>query len=150
MKIKIRLYILILLSVESLNLSAQSLTTSVLPSGGSSSSTDGIQMSFTVGQSFLPTTLVNGIATITQGFQQPELQVWTSYLGTMIFPGKELKVPYKASGIISYNNTYTAELSDREGNFDRPVNIGTFRANMNGEILAKIPSNTIAGNKYRV
>src|SRR5437870_3940670 len=140
-------YFIIAVLLFSLNTTAQSLSSSVQASAGGSIQSDQFQLNWTIGQPFNGTVGDNGISILTQGFQQPELQVWTNYLGNMIFPGKELKVPYKSSGVISDYNTYTAELSDREGNFDHPINIGTFRGNMNGEILAKIPSNAIAGDK---
>lgn len=150
MKIKHIILGLVILLVKSLETSAQTITTSVMPSGGATISTYGVQLDYTIGQSFLPETFAGGNAVLTQGFQQPELQIWTKDLGKMIFPGKELKVPFKASGIITPGNLYTAELSDKNGNFDNPVNIGTFRGNISGEILARIPQNAIAGEKYRI
>src|SRR5690242_17374912 len=131
----------------SLKSTAQILSSSVQASAGGSNDGGIAQLNWTIGQPFSGT-VGEGNAILTQGFQQPELQIWTENLGKMIFPGKELKVPYKASGIITPGNLYTAELSDKDGNFDRPVNIGTFRGNINGEILAKIPANALSGEKY--
>ncbi|MEJ7769634.1 MAG: T9SS type A sorting domain-containing protein [Chitinophagaceae bacterium] len=143
-------YILIAFVFFSLNSNAQSLTTSVLSTGGGSVSADGVQLGWTVGQPFLPMSLSTGNTILTQGFQQPELQVWTGLVNNQLYKGVPITIPFKASGIISDYNVYTAELSDKNGDFNNPTRIGTSRGNENGLVTGTIPSDAVVGSEYRI
>jgi hypothetical protein len=136
------------------HLSAQTLTASVLSAGGSISAAGGVQVQSTFGQGLTPVALSGGggnnAVVLTGGFQQPELQVWTGNVGKFLYPNTTIAVPFVASGIISNNNLFIAELSDRNGNFNAPVVIGTSTGNQNGQVNARIPSNTVAGTLYRI
>ena len=50
----------------------------------------------------------------------------------------------------SSGNIFTSQLSDVNGSFNNPVNIGTINSTNSGKITAFIPKNTVAGTKYRV
>ncbi|MEO6001103.1 MAG: T9SS type A sorting domain-containing protein [Chitinophagaceae bacterium] len=129
---------------------AQSLTTSVLPTGGGSASAGGLQLNWTVGEPFAATALVGGNKILTPGFQQPELQVWTGFVPNTLYQGRPVTVPYKASGIISGSNVFTAELSDKHGNFNHPDVLANMVSNINGTITGNIPANSQAGDNYRI
>lgn len=150
MKLKTFKYIFIACLLATMKLSAQSLTTSVLPAGGGTAASDGVQLNWTVGQAVVPATISDGKTVLTQGFQQPELQVWTGVVDKTIYPGSKITIPFKASGIISDNNAYIAELSDKEGNFRNPVVIGFGGGNRSGDVAAQIPSYAEPGTQYRV
>ncbi|MEJ7741729.1 MAG: hypothetical protein WKF73_03770 [Nocardioidaceae bacterium] len=98
----------------------------------------------------MPTSLSGGANILTPGFQQPELQVWTGSVNSFLYPGTKTTIPFKASGIISKGNIYTAELSDKNGSFDYPVVIGSTNGNQNGEVSATIPPYALPGTQYRV
>lgn len=77
---------------------------------------------------------------------------------TALCAGSQINVGYQFSGSIALkaNNTFIAQLSDENGSFKDPVNIGTFASSSNGtnSILCTIP-NTVArtnliGSAYRI
>jgi len=148
-KNSLNLFIAFLLTTTSL--CAQTLSSSVLMTSGGSASTGQVQLGWSIGGSFLPTTLTGGSnQVLTQGFQQPELQVWTAFWKKTLYPGTSISVPFKASGIISSSNTYTLELSDKHGNFQNPVRIGTVQGNQNGTVMGIIPTYAVPGTEYRI
>lgn len=149
--IKIKLSILVVFFIISLDLNAQSLTNTVLASSGGSTSAGGVQLNWTLGETVTPT-LAAGTIVLTQGFQQPELQIWTGNVNTAICAGSTVTVPYMASGVISTNNKFIAELSDAKGRFNNPVVVGglIIKDNINGTLIAKIPSTAVTGGNYRI
>lgn len=64
--------------------------------------------------------------------------------------GQPVSVPYSVSALFGADNTFTAQLSNSNGSFVSPVNIGTLATNKADTIKATIPSNTPAGNGYRI
>jgi len=64
--------------------------------------------------------------------------------------GANLTVPFTVNTPYGSNNIFTAQLSDANGGFTNPVNIGTFTGNNNNTINGTLPANTAAGNSYRV
>ncbi len=65
--------------------------------------------------------------------------------------GGNLSVSYDTdTTTFAVNNTFTVQLSDASGSFASPVNIGSAVGSGSGTIIANIPSNTPAGNGYRV
>ena len=96
-------------------------------------------------------TLSNGISLLTQGFQQPEVDITTSSISSSIFcTGLVIPVPYLATGILDNANIFTAQLSSSNGNFANPVNIGSINSISSGTISAVIPANTPNGTGYRI
>ncbi len=127
----------------------QTLSPSTLTTTGSSFTGNGYQLDFTLGATFT-STLTNNEKILTQGFQQPELQLWTGTIATPNCPGSSISVPYLASGIISSSNIFTAQLSDASGSFANPVTIASKQGNTNGTLAATIPLNSPAGNQYKI
>lgn len=129
---------------------AQTLSPSVLPSAGGYFSAANGSLSWTLGETVTPT-LQAGSNILTQGFQQPEVQVRTGTITGPFCPGGSVIVPFLSSGIISASNVYTAQLSNASGNFGSAVSIGTFTGNASsGSINAIIPLGTPNGAGYRI
>ncbi len=64
--------------------------------------------------------------------------------------GQAISVPYSITGAFNSGNIFTAQLSDGNGSFASPVNIGTLASVSSGSINAIIPANTAQGAKYRI
>jgi hypothetical protein len=144
-----KLFVFMILFIMSVNIKAQSLTSSVLPTSGGSAAAGDVQLNWTLGETFTPT-LAGGSTIITQGFEQPELQIWTGNVNTTICAGSTITVPYLASGITSTANKFVAELSDAKGRFNRATTLGSIKENKNGAIIVNIPQNTVTGSDYRI
>ncbi|MFZ1685781.1 MAG: T9SS type A sorting domain-containing protein [Flavobacteriales bacterium] len=77
-------------------------------------------------------------------------------LAATMCPGATVNVPYEATG--AYNaggfliqaNHFTAQLSDANGDFTTPVDIGDTISTTSGSIIATIPGNTPLGTGYRI
>ncbi len=143
------LYIFIVALFFSMNLCAQTLSPSVLASGGGSTANGGVQLNWTLGQPFGTTAIGNKVI-LTQGFEQPELQVWTGNINMPNWGTCAVAIPYTVSGVIDPNNIFTAELSDANGNFAKAVLLGTKKSKINGSINGVIPQNVAAGTGYRI
>ncbi len=63
--------------------------------------------------------------------------------------GAVVNIPFNVSGGFT-SNTFTAFLSDLEGNFSNEVQIGNLSSNTNGEIFGLIAANTPNGNNYKI
>lgn len=59
---------------------------------------------------------------------------------------------YFSLGCYSFNvgNTFTAQLSDANGSFASPTNIGTLNATSGGSMTVTIPAGTASGTNYRI
>lgn len=145
-------YIFIAFILLSMNIFSQTLSPFVLTSQGGSASAGGNQLNWTVGSQLTETYSVNGTPKLilTQGFEQPELQVWTGAVNMPLCGTGTVIVNYTASGIISSSNVFTAELSNANGSFSNPIILGTVTTNINGTITGNIPASTPSGTGYRV
>jgi hypothetical protein len=68
----------------------------------------------------------------------------------VICAGTIISVPFIVSDLFNSSNVFTAQLSDSDGSFTSPVNIGLMSGVSSGSINAAIPSNTPYGNGYRL
>ncbi|HLP20879.1 MAG TPA: PKD domain-containing protein [Chitinophagales bacterium] len=122
----------------------------VSPSTGGNAISGGIDLSWSLGESFTPT-LVSGGTMLSQGFQQPEVEI---VAGTItvgpVCNDSAINIPFTAFGIIEATNVFTAQLSDATGSFSTPANIGSSTGNTSGVINGVIPSGTPAGTGYKV
>ncbi len=74
-----------------------------------------------------------------------------SVSGSPFCPEAIVNVPFTSSGTFFSGNIYTAELSNKKGNFNVPTPIGTLNSTAgSGTISATIPSKPIAGTNYRI
>ncbi|OLY93646.1 Por secretion system C-terminal sorting domain-containing protein [Cnuella takakiae] len=136
-----------------INVNAQvtspTLSPGAISSGGGSASSGGVQLDWVLGQTFVSTG-ADSKAFLTQGFQQPELQVWTGVVNMPDWGTCQVSIPYTVSGVFDPANQFTAELSDADGNFANPIVLGTATGNTNGVINGVVPATVAAGTGYRV
>jgi hypothetical protein len=77
-------------------------------------------------------------------------------LATTLCPGATVPVNYTSTGAFNAGgffvpaNQFRAQLSDANGSFAAPVNIGSVTATSSGTITATIPANTPPGTGYRI
>ncbi|TAH25335.1 MAG: gliding motility-associated C-terminal domain-containing protein [Cytophagales bacterium] len=64
--------------------------------------------------------------------------------------GAEIKIPYETTGIFEANNKFIAQLSDANGTFNAPINIGESTISPSGIISATIPNNISASTNYKI
>ncbi len=62
----------------------------------------------------------------------------------------DVAVPFAANGFFNSGNTFTAQLSDENGDFSKPTNIGSLAGTSSGTINATIPSSVLTGEGYRI
>src|ERR1017187_1387775 len=146
-----RIYLFIAILGIMINVSAQTLSPKVTPAMGSyyTSLSSGGSLSVTLGETITPT-LSYGNYELTQGFEQPEIQVSIGAIGNTFCAGATVSVPYNAQGIFSSSNVFTAQLSNPNGDFSIPTSIGTQPGNISGTITATIPTLTNAGSAYKI
>lgn len=65
-------------------------------------------------------------------------------------PDATVSVPFTVSAPLNAGNVFTAQLSDANGSFANPLNIGTLTSNNSGTISATIPASVPAGNGYLI
>lgn len=97
----------------------------------------------------------NQFAGLTAGFEIEfscfsALPIDVAWLSSPVCRGANLNVPFTLNTPVNAGNTFTAQLSDANGNFGSPVNIGTLSGTSAGTINATIPIGTAAGTGYRV
>jgi hypothetical protein len=81
----------------------------------------------------------------------PQSSIVTSTLnGNTFCQGQTLAIPFAVTGFFNSGNTFTAQLSNAEGSFDSPTNLGTINGSMSGTISTLIPANIPAGAGYRI
>ncbi len=84
------------------------------------------------------------------GFVETALTITTGSIADPICAGTTISVPYTIVGTYGQSNIFTAQLSDANGSFSSPVDIGSLLAVGSSTITATIPANTIPGEGYRV
>lgn len=80
----------------------------------------------------------------------------TPYIETTVFeydycPGEEFEITYAGNSTPGMNNVYIAQLSDANGSFDNPIEIGDINStSQSGEMLVVIPTGLDDGNGFRI
>ena len=74
----------------------------------------------------------------------------TDSVTTNYCAGDSLSFSFTATGPFDSLNIFTAQLSDSNGSFASPVNIGSIASASSGIIAAVIPVNTSSGTQYRI
>jgi hypothetical protein len=134
----------------SLNVQSQTLSPFVIPSCGTYFQNGGSSISSTIGETFT-NTLSSSNNILSQGFQQPEVDVRTNSLFAGPYcNGDSLTIPFSATGIISTGNIFTAQLSDASGSFSSPSLLGSTTGNSSGIISGIVPYLTSAGSNYKL
>jgi len=130
--------------------SAQKLTPTVIPATGGYSTAGNVKLSWTMGETYTPT-LRAGSNILTQGFEQPEVDIKTGTIANNpICTGTPFSVPYTAIDVINAANIFTAQLSDSTGSFASPLAIGSVIGLNSGTISATIPYTIPNGTRYRI
>ena len=89
-------------------------------------------------------------------FDEPRSITVNTPLANSFCPGQQLQVNYTRTGVfnpgafLSPSNAFRAQLSDANGSFAAPVNIGSVTSTQSGVINATIPANTPPGEGYRI
>lgn len=89
-------------------------------------------------------------------YDQPRSITVEEPLAAMLCAGAVMNVPYTSTGVYNSggflvpSNVFRAQLSDANGDFSSPVNIGSVTATASGSITATIPANTLPGTGYRI
>jgi len=109
-------------------------------------------ISWTIGETETNTWVAPAIM-LSEGFQQPEIQITTGTVPTSICEATtNISVPFTTSGYVDPGNIFTAQLSDTSGSFANPVTIGTYGGGADdvaGTINATLPNN-LYGSGYRI
>lgn len=83
--------------------------------------------------------------------EDPCIEIITDDLSVLQFcAGDTTSVDYNAVGNFSNGNTFTAQLSDANGDFTSPIDIGLVTSATSGTITVIIPANTPGGTAYRI
>ena len=104
----------------------------------------------------LGNTLLNGDGEYVPFLAKIGESATTTLVGNVIVKGENfcggavVIVNFAISGKYEDDNVFTAQLSDKEGSFSNPLDIGTLKSPQNTSIYAIIPLNTIEGDKYRI
>jgi hypothetical protein len=128
---------------------AQTISRKVVSSAGGTLNGGGGLLTFSIGETFIPSLSASG-AMITQGFQQPGEQIKTGTVSSTLCGGSNFNLSFTSIDV-GGANVFTAQLSNASGSFVNPVSVGKLIGNASGgQINVTIPSNTPAGNGYRV
>lgn len=76
--------------------------------------------------------------------------ITTGNFSGSICSGSKIMVSYQATGTYFLQNKFIAQLSDANGNFSNPINIGEGVTAGNASLLADIPQSLPAGTNYRI
>ncbi len=144
-----RILTYLILFTFAVNAGAQTLSPTVISTSGNYYTGAGITWSWTLGETIIPT-ISGGTNMLSQGFQQPEVEILTGTVPSPSCAGSTFDLPFTAFGIIGSNNVFTVQLSDASGSFASPVVIGTTTGNTSGTIQVTIPPGTTAGSGYRI
>jgi hypothetical protein len=79
-----------------------------------------------------------------------DYSIGLSILSNSYCQNQEFSLPYTVTGTYTAPNTFTAQLSNANGNFSNPTSLGTVSAIVSGTITCKIPIGTPAGTGYRI
>ncbi|OYU84192.1 MAG: hypothetical protein CFE24_07495 [Flavobacterium sp. BFFFF2] len=124
----------------------QSLSPRATATDGGRATGGGVSLSYTIGETFNSKLSANN-QQLTQGQQQPEIDLRVGMAQASLCPGTSFFVPYTASGYVDASNTFTVELSNATGSFANPVVIGSVSSMVSGTINATLPTGII-GNGY--
>jgi len=69
---------------------------------------------------------------------------------TQFCPGENISIKFSVTGKYQLDNVFIAQISDVNGAFTKPINIGQLEGIKGGTIKCTIPSDIPAGNSYRI
>jgi hypothetical protein len=125
----------------------QSLSPRVTATAGGRATGGGVSLSYTTGETF-NTKLSANNQQLTQGQQQPEIDLRVGITQAFACAGNNISVPFTADGYVDAANTFTVQLSDANGNFANAVTIGSSTSLVSGNITATVPAG-LNGSGYK-
>ncbi len=125
---------------------AQTLSPKVTATAGGRATGGGVSLSYTLGETFT-TKLTANNKQLTQGQQQPEIDLRVGIAQASICAGSAVTVPFTAEGYVDAANVFTVQLSDASGSFANPSIIGSDTSIQSGNCTAILPS-AIIGDGY--
>ena len=128
---------------------AQTLSPSAIVSQGKFASSTDYTLSWSLGQSNI-VQLGDGQYMLTQGIQQPEIDLATNDLLDDYCPGAEIEVGYWSTGFFGPNALFQLQLSDENGGFENALVIGEASADNADLIIGLLPDDINSSNTYRV
>ncbi|MFN8154852.1 MAG: hypothetical protein U0Y08_11220 [Bacteroidia bacterium] len=128
---------------------AQTISPAGTNGGGGFLSASNGSLSYTIGQSFQQT-LVSGGKVMTQGLQQPEINIKLLSVPTVVCNGDTVLIPYQALGFIDPANSFDLRLSDASGSFASPTTLASYTGTGSGSFGAIIPFNITPSLNYRM
>jgi hypothetical protein len=83
--------------------------------------------------------------------EDPCIEIITADVSVLeLCAGETATIGYNAVGGFSGSNTFTAQLSDVNGGFGNPTDIGSVVSNTSGSITVAIPTDAASGSTYRI
>jgi len=129
---------------------AQTISPTVQPAQGGTFTGGNLQMQYTIGQP-LNQTFTAGANEFSLGFNQPEQNLLVDSLaGSPYYAGDSITIYFSAAGIYGPGNIFTALLSDSNGSFASPFNLGTDTGKVSGNIKALLPFSILDGSQYQI
>jgi hypothetical protein len=106
-------------------------------------------LSYTIGQSFQET-MTSGGKVMTQGIQQPEINIKMISVPSTFCNGDTVLIPYQALGFIDDGNSFELRMSDAAGSFASPTTLASNSGTASGSFNAVIPFNITPSSNYRL
>jgi len=125
----------------------QSLSPRVTATAGGRATGGGVSLSYTTGETF-NTKLSANNQQLTQGQQQPEINLRVGITQAFACAGNNISVPFTADGYVDAANTFIVQLSDANGSFANAVTIGSATSMVSGNITATVPTG-LNGSGYK-
>ena len=117
----------------------QSLSPRVTATAGGRATGGGVSLSYTTGETF-NTKLSANNQQLTQGQQQPEIDLRVGIAQATACAGTNITVPFTAAGYVDAANSFIVQLSDANGSFANAVTIGSTTSLVSGNITATLPA----------
>ena len=117
----------------------QTLSPKITATAGGRAIGGGVSLSYTIGETFNTKLSANTIQ-LTQGQQQPEIDLRLGTTQAASCAGSSLSFPFTAAGYVDAANVFTVELSDANGSFANPVVIGSLTSMVSDSIAATMPA----------
>jgi PKD-like domain/Putative metal-binding motif/Secretion system C-terminal sorting domain len=148
-KIKLILITLLVQVVGISSVCSQTLSPSVIVSQGKTSSGGGVTLSWSLGETNVMQTS-NGVNLLTQGFQQPEIDLTTVDLNGEYCAGAEVEVGFLTTGFFGPDAVFQLQLSNVAGGFEDAQVLGEASSISAAIVQGQLPDDLLASTSYRV
>jgi hypothetical protein len=76
--------------------------------------------------------------------------VATNSVGLTLCAGKTIKLAFDPKGSFTQDNIFTVQLSNRNGSFSNPINIGTINSTSGSIVTLQLPRHLTSGTNYKL